>query len=107
MSIRTYLWIVIPIMALARARLLVALLIVAAGVARGDLYHQLAQDDAAVDQMANVVGAGETQALVDHQLHKVEREGRKRRRMVENGVVIASARRQLEGIVSAVDDECS
>merc|ERR1719261_972113 len=59
-------------MATVRARLLVALLVVAAGVARGDLYHQLAQDDAAVDQMANVVGAGETQALVDHQLHKVQ-----------------------------------
>ena len=82
-----YLWIhPSVIMATARARLLVSLLVVAAGVARGDLYHQLAQDDAAVDQMANVVGAGETQALVDHQLHKVGREGRKRRWWIEHGV---------------------
>ena len=47
-----------------------ALFLLALGTARGDLTGRLVDDS---DTMANIVGASETQSLVDFKLHKVRR----------------------------------
>lgn len=47
-----------------------ALFVLALGTTRGDLTGRLVDDS---DTMANIVGASETQSLVDFKLHKVRR----------------------------------
>ena len=44
--------------------------VLALGTTRGDLTGRLVDDS---DTMANIVGASETQSLVDFKLHKVRR----------------------------------